>query len=177
MIHQINNNYDITAAVIIFDHTPDLGAHVLAYLYVEFGDGTDDLDGSEEGQPYLAFDGYLWFNQFFFDNQISNRFLLFLEGDVLAKIDRNFEVDKSQLSFPMKGFISYLPTAKLTAYAFTEWTPTMTKESFGFYFQSGLGLKYLLLPFLELEILYSTFWLGKNSGAGETYNFGIRYIH
>jgi hypothetical protein len=52
-------------------------------------------------------------------------------------------------------------------------------EAFNNYFvQSGLGAKYQLMPqFVELELLYTSFWAGsEGAGAGNTFNLGIRLI-
>ncbi len=43
--------------------------------------------------------------------------------------------------------------------------------------QTGIGAKYLLLQNLELEGLITKFLFGKNSGAGTTFNLGIRIIY
>ncbi|MEQ9008785.1 MAG: hypothetical protein RLP12_12920, partial [Ekhidna sp.] len=50
---------------------------------------------------------------------------------------------------------------------------------FSYFIQSGIGLKYQLVPnLIELEGLYTNFWNGsEGEGAGETINLGIRLIH
>ena len=47
-----------------------------------------------------------------------------------------------------------------------------------YFIQSGLGGKYQLIPGrLELEALYTNFWIGSDQeGAGQTFNFGVRVI-
>ena len=44
--------------------------------------------------------------------------------------------------------------------------------------QSGAGGKYQIIDgILELELLYTNFWIGSpGSGAGQTFNLGIRLI-
>ena len=52
-----------------------------------------------------------------------------------------------------------------------------TRHMRGYYTQFGPGMKYQLTSSLELEALYSVFPIGKEAGAGQTLNFGIRLIH
>ena len=42
--------------------------------------------------------------------------------------------------------------------------------------QLGAGMKYQIAKSINLELLYTNFFRGVNSGLGETYNFGIKYI-
>ena len=65
-------------------------------------------------------------------------------------------------------FLSYFPNTRWTVYAMTEYFPThynatsQKGEAFYSYFiQSGLGLKYQLIPnFIELEGVCTNFWMG-----------------
>lgn len=138
------------------------------------------LEGDPEAsKPYIDFDAIQWFQQVFYDVKLGNRTNLFVEFDILARIDVQNELRKSsQVALPLKVFPSYFVTNKLTAYAMTEAAPTLGSGLFSsVYVQSGLGLKYQLTSQLEIEGLYTKFWWGKNAGAGETYNLGLRFLH
>lgn len=138
------------------------------------------LEGApEESLPYIDFDAIQWFQQAFYDVRLAQRFNLFAELDFLIRIDvQNKDRQSSQVAIPLKVFPSYFITNKLTAYAMTEFAPTLGAGIFSSaYVQSGLGLKYQLTNQLEIEGLYTNFWWGKNSGAGVTYNLGLRYLH
>ena len=77
----------------------------------------------------------------------------------------------------IKGIFSYLPNTKWTAYLSTEWAQQWGNPVLqGHYFQIGPGVKYLIIPNLEVELLYTNFAIGKSQGAGQTYNLGLRLL-
>jgi len=45
-----------------------------------------------------------------------------------------------------------------------------------YYVQAGSGVKIQVLKSLELEAAYTVFPSGKNTGAGQTYNIGLRFL-
>jgi len=138
------------------------------------------LEGTPDGsKPYIDFDAAQWFQQFFYDARLGPKLNMFVELDFLLRLDvQNENRQSSQFAIPIKVFPSYFVTNKLTAYAMTEFAPTLGSGVFSSaYVQSGLGLKYQLTNQLEIEGLYTNFWWGKNSGAGVTYNIGLRYLH
>ena len=92
------------------------------------------------------------------------------------------------LDLPASVFLSYFPTRKITIYAMTQHVhrftndiapqdPTVTDWVIpANYTASGLGFKYQVLPNLNLELLYTNFWRGQNSGLGNTFNLGIKFL-
>ncbi len=138
------------------------------------------LEGTaDQSKPYIDFDAIQWFQQVFYDAKLGDRINLFVEFDVLVRLDVQNELrQSSQVALPLKVFPSYFITDKLTAYAMTEAAPTLGSGLFSsVYVQSGLGLKYQLTNQLEIEGLYTKFWWGQESGAGETFNLGLRFLH
>jgi len=136
-----------------------------------------DQQGLFNDKPYLSFDGYQWWVQLFYDQKLSDKFRAFFELDAISYIDRAFEQKNSSLDTPVKGFLSYFLTPKTTLYLLTEWAPTWGEGGIpSYYSQVGVGGKYQLTSNLEIELLYTDFPLGKNKGAGTTYNLGFRFL-
>jgi len=138
------------------------------------------LEGNSSGpKPYIDFDAIQLFQQAFYDVRLAQRVNLFAGLDLIVRLDvQNENTKSSQVAIPMKVFPSVFLTDKLTAYAMTEFAPTLGEGIFSSaYIQSGVGMKYQLTDQLEIEGLYTNFWWGKNAGAGVTYNIGLRYLH
>ena len=140
--------------------------------------GRVDAEDASNDRPFLDHDGCTFLQQFFYDRTLSSRFSLFAEAALWARLDRRFDLNRSSVFTPFKGFLSYFPTNKVTIYGMTEWAPSWGQNIlYGFYTQSGVGAKYQLTNHLEIEALYTYFWTGKNSGAGQTCNIGLRYLY
>ncbi|MBN4072881.1 DUF547 domain-containing protein [Crocinitomix catalasitica] len=123
-----------------------------------------------------------WWNQFFFDKTWP-KVQIFAEVDLWFRFQRNSS-QRSMLDLPWNLFLSWFPTKKLTLYvmtqhvnrfpiefqANTDWVIAMN------YTASGGGLKYVLFEGLNIELLYTNFWRAVNSGQGQSFNLGIKYI-
>jgi hypothetical protein len=132
-----------------------------------------DLDGSQGNHPYLDVNGIQWWNQLFYDRPFLNDFLFYFEAGFFFRFDSPFE----DFYTPLKAFFNYYPTSRWTLYLPVEFTPYWQDGSWNAYYgQGGLGTKYQFTPNLELELLYTNFLVGKNQGAGETFNLGLRII-
>ncbi len=133
-------------------------------------------------------DRITWWNQIFYTKSFSN-FQLFTEIDLLFRFRRN-ESQIGMLDIPMNVFFSYFPTSKITLYAMTQHVPRLTNNITPVpvgepetdwvipmnYTASGIGAKYQITSQMNFELLYTNFWRGKNTGLGNTFNFGIKYI-
>ena len=107
--------------------------------------------------------------------------------DFLFRFKRN-ESQIGMLDLPASVFLSYFPTKRITFYAMTQhvhrytnnidpdnpivtdWVVPMN------YTASGVGFKYQVLSNLNIELLYTNFWRGRNSGLGNTFNLGIKFL-
>jgi hypothetical protein len=138
-----------------------------------------DLQGVNRPQPYLDYDGYVWWNRVFYDKSISSQWQLFAEGDLFGYVDRHFEKNNSAVRTPLKLFLTYFPLPTVSVYGMSEWNPAYGLETMitSHYLQSGIGGKYQLTSALELELLYTNFWWGRQAGAGQTFNIGLRYLN
>ncbi|OIP84916.1 MAG: hypothetical protein AUK44_00905 [Porphyromonadaceae bacterium CG2_30_38_12] len=141
-----------------------------------------DLEGKTNGQPYLSDDSYIWINQFFYDQPIGTKFQLFFQVAPWFYFKRQPQaagVSRVAFSNPVSVFFSYYATDRISFYVQNEYWPSFgTPFISSAFLQNGIGMKYQLIKgLLEAEALYTKFTVGKNAGAGETFNVGFRLIH
>ena len=137
---------------------------------------------------FIAHDRYTWFTQLFYDQSIGELFQIFLEADLLQRINRNSLSSGNFFRTPLSAFFSYFPTAKSTLYVFSQYSPRYqtNKNSEGMssgigfaqsFTQAGIGAKYQLSNKLGMEIYYANFVQSRSEGAGYSLNIGLRYIY
>lgn len=136
-----------------------------------------DFDGAESNRPFLSHgDPQVWAQAFYDLPLLRDRLLLFLETGLLGRFDIRSS-GNHELNVPMKGILNYYPVDRVTLYGLAEVVPRANRAGNGGYrSQLGLGAKYELVPGLQVEGLVSTFPLGISSGAGTTYNLGVRFV-
>lgn len=131
-----------------------------------------DLEGKNGDHPFLDYDDVQWWTQVFYDRPLSRRFLIYFEGGAFVRFD-----DETTVFTPFKSIINYYPSGSWTLYFPVEFAPTWEGNSFSAYYsQIGAGAKYQLFANFEVETLLTTFPIGRNGGAGNTFNLGFRYI-
>lgn len=141
-----------------------------------------DLEGKTSGKPWTDWDTYTSLTQLFYDKTLNDQLQFFAAAEMYFRIPRNSWKSSPFVVTPLKTFISYFPSNKITVYGMTEWGPEWGKDSNGngpfsaYYTQIGIGSKYQVLPWLEFEVLTTKFPIGKVQGAGSTYNFGLRVL-
>ena len=146
----------------------------------------DDPEGANGTRYFLEWDANLWLNQIYFDLPLNEKSQLFFQQAFWYRMTKDgSSTSKNFLETQTSIFYSYFPTSRWTIYGMTEYFPThydfgnnKPEVFFAYFLQSGLGLKYQLVPnLIELEALYTNFWNGSEfKGAGETVNLGIRLI-
>jgi len=138
-----------------------------------------------ESPFFVAHDRYTWFTQFFYDKSFGQRFQIFTELSWLYRINRNSNNSANFFRIPMSLFLSYFPTQKVSIFGFAQYSPRFEEVTNGFdsqfglsqrFTQLGLGAKYQISDKLGLECSYGNFVNSRLDGAGESFNFGIRYI-
>ncbi|MBL4653936.1 MAG: DUF547 domain-containing protein [Flavobacteriales bacterium] len=143
-------------------------------------EGSDDLS-------WIEWDRYIWWTQLFYSKSFAkDKLQLFTELDLLFRFAK-WKTQSSHLEIPVSVFISYFPTKKLTLYVMTQHVPRFVFGNNNLattdwvvnanYTQSGIGMKYQILPSVNIELLYTNFWRSINNGQGETFNLGIKYVH
>ena len=140
-----------------------------------------DMEGKNNGKPYLSRDSYISITQIFYDYSISRKFQLFFQLSPWIYIAKEKPLDETprlSVSSPASIFFSYFPTERLTFYVQQEFWPNYGSKGINSWFmQQGLGMKVQIITgILEAETSYTNFLLGANTGAGQTFNFGLRLI-
>ena len=138
------------------------------------------VDNETENGVFLDQKGYVWQNRFFYDYTFpSNKWQLFLELN--AELNFGKEEDSfanNSLNLAPGVFLSYFPSPKFTVLALAQHAQRLDLgNNFAQdYTALGGGAKYQLTNALNLEVLYTNFVRGSNTGLGETFNIGLRAI-
>ncbi|GAB4261184.1 MAG: hypothetical protein Kow0079_17800 [Vicingaceae bacterium] len=124
-------------------------------------------------KPYLNEDKHLWLTQFFYDAALHQKFRLFAQNASWFYFKQN-----SRYANQNSLFLSWFINDKWSTYWMNDGFLNFSNTGISsYYLQEGIGVKYqIIIGLLETEILYSKFVLGKNTGAGETFNLGLRLI-
>jgi len=160
-------------------------------------DGSPALDS--DGNPiidqvvksvFLDQNGYTWQNRFFYDYTFpGNKWQLFTElnsefhfgKDAAGDNDGNTiegSFANNSLNLTPGVFLSYFPSSKFTVLTLVQHSQRIDLgNDFEQDFTAiGGGAKYQLSKALNLEVLYTNFVRGNNTGLGETFNIGLRGI-
>ncbi|MCO6164434.1 hypothetical protein [Flavobacterium sp. NRK F7] len=147
-----------------------------------------DKETNENG--YLAQKSFIWQNRFFYDYTFpGEKFQLFSElGTRLFLGKKNKNEDGSfnpnggfantSLEVAPGIFLSYFPTSKFTVLGYVQHAQLIDlgNEFSQNYSAIGAGAKYQLSQILNIELLYSKFVRGYESGLGQSFNMGLRAI-
>ena len=147
-----------------------------------------DKETNENG--YLAQKSFIWQNRFFYDYTFpGEKFQLFSElGTRLFLGKKNKNEDGSfnpnggfantSLEVAPGIFLSYFPTSKFTVLGYVQHAQLIDlgNEFSQNYSALGAGAKYQLSDILNIELLYSKFVRGYESGLGQSFNMGLRAI-
>ncbi len=131
---------------------------------------------SDDSGVFLDQTAYTFQNRFFYDYTFpSGDWQLFTELNTEYNFgDDSSFADKTFVLAP-GVFMSYFPSQKSTILGFVQ-----HQQRFGDFEQDftalGFGGKYQLNQTLNLEVLYSSFVRGTNSGIGQSFNIGLRAL-
>jgi len=131
---------------------------------------------------FLDKDSYVWETKFFFDHTFGNN-----QWQVFTEVDLAFnfgdegdgeEFANDSLGLPISAFLSYFPTDKSTVFVSAQQTYLIDLgNDFEQNFTSiGLGGKYQVTDRINVEASYGRFVAGKNTGIGESFSIGLRYL-
>ncbi len=138
------------------------------------------VDNETENGVFLDQKGYIWQNRFFYDYTFpDNKWQLFSELNSelsFGKAGESFA--NNSLNLTPGLFLSYFPSSKFTVLALAQHSQRIDLgNNFSQnYTAMGGGAKYQLSSALNLELLYTNFLRGKNTGLGQTFNLGLRAI-
>ncbi|MEP3838053.1 MAG: hypothetical protein ABJM36_10410 [Algibacter sp.] len=131
---------------------------------------------SDASGVYLDQTAYTFQNRFFYDYTLpSGNWQLFTELNTEYNFgDEDSFANKTYVLAP-GVFMSYFPSDKSTILGFVQ-----HQQRFGDFNQDftalGFGGKYQITKELNLEVLYSKFVRGENTGLGQSFNLGLRVL-
>ncbi|MBM1104716.1 hypothetical protein JQC67_01075 [Aurantibacter crassamenti] len=138
------------------------------------------IDNETENGVYLEQNGFVWQNRIFYDYTFpSEKWQLFSELNTelnFGKAGDSFANNSMNLAPGV--FLSYFPSYKFTILALAQHSQRLDLgNNFSQnYTALGGGVKYQLTSALNLEVLYTNFVRGNNTGLGQTFNLGLRVI-
>ncbi|TDT43825.1 hypothetical protein CLV90_2949 [Maribacter spongiicola] len=138
------------------------------------------VDNETENGVFLDQKGYIWQNRFFYDYTFpGDKWQLFSEiNSELSFGDKEESFANNSLNLSPGLFLSYFPSSKFTILALAQHSQRLDLgNNFTQDFTAlGGGAKYQLTNALNLEVLYTNFVRGNNTGLGQTFNLGLRGI-
>lgn len=170
----------LRAKVAPFKAVSDLSIQTTVYIPT-----INNPEGSNGTQSlyWADWDRVTMWNQIFW-TKTWNKFQLFTEIDALIRFKYR-ENQISHIDIPMTAIGSFFPSPKWTVYGIAQHTP---RSTFDFeqaqtdwvipanWTSFGGGVKFQPISNLTLELLYTNFVRGANTGLGASFNFGIKYI-
>ncbi|PKB43171.1 hypothetical protein AX016_1356 [Cellulophaga sp. RHA19] len=138
------------------------------------------VDNETENDVFLDQNGFIWQNRFFYDYTFpGDKWQLFTELNTELNFgDKEKSFANNSLGLTPGVFLSYFPANKFTVLALAQHSQRIDLgNNFSQnYTALGGGAKYQLTNALNLELLYTNFVGGDNTGLGETFNLGLRAI-
>ena len=138
------------------------------------------VDNETENGVFLDQKGYTWQNRFFYDYTFpSEKLQLFTELNSELHFGKAGESFANNSLILAPGlFLSYFPSPKFTILGLIQHSQRLDLGN-NFdqdYTAMGGGAKYQLTNALNVEVLYTNFLRGNNTGLGQTFNIGLRAI-
>ncbi|NRB61363.1 MAG: hypothetical protein HRU50_15680 [Winogradskyella sp.] len=138
------------------------------------------VDNETEDNVFLDQNGYIFQNRFFYDYSFSDGdWQLFTELNSEYSFKEETSFASNSLRFIPGAFLSYFPSPKFTVLGFVQHLQLISFETEGFEQDAtilGTGAKYQLSDELNIELLYSNFVRGNDTGLGQTFNIGLRAL-
>lgn len=138
------------------------------------------VDNETENGVFLDQKGYIWQNRFFYDYTFpGDKWQLFSEvNSELSFGDKAESFANNSLNLTPGLFLSYFPSSKFIVLVLAQHSQRLDLgNDFAQDFTAlGGGAKYQLTNALNLEVLYTNFVRGNNTGLGQTFNLGLRGI-
>jgi len=134
------------------------------------------IANEKENGVFLDQTAYTFQNRFFYDYTLpSGDWQLFTELNTAYSFGNQDSFANKTIVFVPGVFVSYFPSDKSTLLGFAQHS-----QRFGNFTQDytalGFGGKYQLTEILNLEVLYSSFIRGDETGLGQSFNIGLRAL-
>lgn len=138
------------------------------------------VDNETQNNVFLDQSGYIFQNRFFYDYSFSDGdWQLFTELNSEYSFKEKTSFASNSLRLIPGAFLSYFPSSKFTVLGFVQHLQLISFETEGFEQDAtilGAGAKYQLTDELNVELLYSNFVRGNDTGLGQTFNIGLRAL-
>lgn len=138
------------------------------------------IDNETENGVFLEQKGSVWQNRLFYDYTFpGGKWQLFSELTTELNFgDEDESFANNSLNVNPGIFLSYFPSSKFTVLVLAQHLQRLDLgNDFTQDFTAlGGGAKYQLTDALNLEVLYTNFVRGNNTGLGQTFNLGLRGI-
>ena len=149
------------------------------------------IDSEFDDGVFFDQDGFVFQNRFFYDIPLgtNKEWQLFFDlntelsyGGVIEDLGNgrtNGSFANDSLRLIPGVFLSYFPSSKFTVQGFVQHFQLISLSGDGFeqdLTAVGGGAKYQLTDKLNIEALWSYFARANDSGLGESYNLGLRYV-
>lgn len=124
-------------------------------------------------RPFLDSDRHSMGLELLYDKELIQDIWIF--ASLLNNIELGKVGEDEILRTPLNLIFSYRKNTNWSPYVLGEFAPVWGDELFSSqYVQFGAGIKLYPSERIELEVLYSNFVIGRNAGAGQTFNLGFR---
>ncbi len=137
-------------------------------------------ENDEDTGVFLDQKGFTWQNRFFYDYTFpGKKWQLFTELNTELNFgDKEESFANNSLNLVPGVFLSYFPSSKFTVLVLAQHNQRLDLgNNFTQNFTAlGGGAKYQLTNELNLEVLYTNFVRGENTGLGQTFNIGLRAV-
>ncbi|GAA0872415.1 hypothetical protein GCM10009117_15620 [Gangjinia marincola] len=139
------------------------------------------VDNESEQGVFLDQNGYTFQNRFFYDYTFTGgTWQLFSELNTELNFGDEPSFANNSLRLTPGVFLSYFPSSKFTVLALTQHSQLVDVGGDSEFSQDftavGGGAKYQLTNALNIEVLYTNFVRGNDTGLGETFNLGLRAV-
>lgn len=136
-----------------------------------------NLESQNLVQPFLSEDHFWWINAIYYDHYAGDNLYALFEMGAWISIPKNISALSPMTRFPFCGKLSYFASQVISTHIHAGFTLTTQGQTNGYWGNLGPGLRWQVAPrVLELIGEYQKYVIGKNQGAGETFNFGIRWL-
>ncbi len=138
------------------------------------------IDNEVENGVFLDQKGFIWQNRLFYDYTFDGQ-----KWQLFSELNTEFSFGKAGESFANNSlnlvpavYLSYFPSPKFTILGLVQYANRIAlgNDFPQHYTTVGGGAKYQMNHAWNLELLYTNFVSGHNTGLGETFNLGLRGI-
>ncbi len=142
--------------------------HLAMQLLLHIPVGSD-FEGNVDDHPFLEYDAWQIWYEVYYDIYFGESFSMFFAAGVFPRVGWFDASQRFSIGGYFKVFYQFFLNSIVTLY--------LVSEIPGFALSLGAGGKFLISRLVEIDILYTNYVIGRNTGIGSTYNLGLRYAY